>query len=59
MSEKPIEVKCVYCGRAQPSDIVIEIDEDGVVYHPTLIRVGGRLVLKREPETSERMTPTR
>ena len=33
--------------RGRP-DVVIEIDEDGVVYRPTLTNVGGRLGLKRE-----------
>ena len=44
---RPVETRCIYCGKAQPQDMVIEIDEDGVVHYPTITHVGKKLVLKQ------------
>lgn len=45
---KSIETRCIYCGKAQPQDIVIEIDEDGTIHYPTITHVEGKLVLKQD-----------
>lgn len=44
---KPIEIRCIYCGRVQLRDIVIEIDENGTLHYPIITHVGKKLVLKQ------------